>query len=310
MLSRRDLLKGVAAFSATTVGLGGYAVAEPWRLGVTHRRVTPKNWPRGLDLKLAVLADLHVCEPWMGVDRVRGIVERTNALGADAILLLGDYKAGYKLSHFSINVPDVEIARALSGLKAPLGVHAVLGNHDWWDDPVAQLARKGPTSIGMALEDAGIPVYQNHVRRLAKDGRPFWIAGLGDQWAFFGPRSNSSMHRRIYRGLHDVPGTLAQIRDDAPVVMMAHEPDIFANMPARVALTISGHTHGGQVRVLGYSPIVPSIYGRRYAYGHIVEDQRHLVVSGGLGCSGVPVRFGMPPEIVLIEVSAPASATV
>jgi hypothetical protein len=75
-------------------------------------------------------------------------------------------------------------------------------------------------------------------------------------------------------------------------------------VPDRVALTVSGHTHGGQVRVLGYAPIVPSRFGARYLYGHIVEEGRNLVVSGGLGCSGVPVRFGSPPEIVVIEVSA------
>ena len=88
--------------------------------------------------------------------------------------------------------------------------------------------------------------------------------------------------------------------DDAPVILMAHEPDIFAEVPNRVALTVSGHTHGGQVRLAGFTPIVPSKFGSRYAYGHIVEDGRHLVVSGGLGLSGLPIRFGSPPEVVLV----------
>ncbi len=95
---------------------------------------------------------------------------------------------------------------------------------------------------------------------------------------------------------------MEQITDDAPVVLMAHEPDIFPEVPARVALTVAGHTHGGQVRLAGYAPYVPSKYGRRYVYGHIVEEGRNLVVSGGLGCSGVPLRFGSPPEIVLVEI--------
>ena len=94
--------------------------------------------------------------------------------------------------------------------------------------------------------------------------------------------------------------------DDAPVILMAHEPDIFPEVPARVALTVSGHTHGGQVRLFGWSPIVPSAYGNRYAYGHVVEDDRSLVVSGGLGCSILPVRFGVPPEIVIVELGAKA----
>jgi predicted MPP superfamily phosphohydrolase len=88
------------------------------------------------------------------------------------------------------------------------------------------------------------------------------------------------------------------------VILLAHEPDVFPRVPERVALTLSGHTHGGQVRILGYSPIVPSRYGNRYAYGHIVERDRHLVVSGGLGCTGLPVRFGVPPEIVQVDVGA------
>jgi predicted MPP superfamily phosphohydrolase len=94
------------------------------------------------------------------------------------------------------------------------------------------------------------------------------------------------------------------VSDDAPVILMAHEPDIFPRVPERVALTVSGHTHGGQVRIFGYAPIVPSSFGNRYVYGHVVEDDRNLVVSAGLGCSGVPVRFGAPPEIVMIELTA------
>jgi predicted MPP superfamily phosphohydrolase len=85
---------------------------------------------------------------------------------------------------------------------------------------------------------------------------------------------------------------------------MAHEPDIFPKVPDRVALTVAGHTHGGQVRVLGYAPFVPSRFGDRYVYGHVVEKGRNLIVSGGLGCSIAPVRLGSPPEIVVIELDA------
>ena len=85
-------------------------------------------------------------------------------------------------------------------------------------------------------------------------------------------------------------------------MLAAHEPDIFPKVPARVSLTLAGHTHGGQVAlpVVGRM-IVPSAYGQRYAYGHVVEDGRHLIVSGGLGCSMIPVRFGVPPEVVVID---------
>jgi uncharacterized protein len=79
---------------------------------------------------------------------------------------------------------------------------------------------------------------------------------------------------------------------------------VFPRVPARVALTLAGHTHGGQVRVFGFSPMVPSDFGNRYAYGHVVEEGRHLIVSGGLGNSILPVRFGVPPEITLVRLGS------
>ena len=306
MISRRQFLKGLAAVSAGTAGFGGYAFAEPFRLSVTRYQVTPQNWPAGFRLRLAVIADLHACEPWMPAERIRQIVSRTNALAPDATLLLGDYVVGGRLGRIGKSVPHDEWAGALGELKAPLGVHAVLGNHDWWEDAAIQLARSGPVRSRTALEAAGIAVYENDAVRLAKHGTPFWIAGLGDQWAFW-PKARTARSfggRNInYTGVDDLPATLAKIDDDAPVVLMAHEPDVFPRVPQRVALTISGHTHGGQVRVAGFSPVIPSRYGRRFSYGHIVEEGRNLVVSGGLGCSGFPVRFGVPPEIVLVDIA-------
>ena len=305
MISRRQLLKGAATLGIGGMGFGGYALAEPFRLNVTRYNLMPPGWPAGLALRLAIIADLHVCEPWMPLSRVRQIVARTNALAPDAILLLGDFVAGYRMRRFSRLVPADAWARVLADLRAPLGVHAVLGNHDWWDEYEVQVRRAGPTRAGEALKRAGLKLYENDVLRLQKDGRPFWIAGLGDQWAFWPkPENYASFKARgkiDYVGVHDLPGTLAKVTDGAPVILMAHEPDIFPEVPARVSLTVSGHTHGGQVSLLGFTPVVPSRYGSRYVYGHIVEDARHLVVSGGLGCSGLPIRFGAPPEIVLIE---------
>jgi predicted MPP superfamily phosphohydrolase len=308
LITRRSFLKGLAAFSAGSVTFGGYALAEPFRLGVTRYQLTPPRWPAGLSLRLAVLADIHACEPWLGVDRLRQIVARTNALAPDAILLLGDYVVGERMKTWSRPVPNDVLAATLGKLKAPLGVHAVLGNHDWWSDPeIARLEadRGGPTVIGQALEANGIPVYENKALRLEKNGAPFWLVGLGDQWAFWTP-PNAKPRRGYYwyEGTDNLPAALAQVTDDAPVVLMAHEPDIFPEVPDRVALTVCGHTHGGQVRLLGYAPIVPSRYGQRYLYGHITEGDRSLIVSAGLGCGGIPVRFGSPPEIVMIELGA------
>jgi predicted MPP superfamily phosphohydrolase len=93
------------------------------------------------------------------------------------------------------------------------------------------------------------------------------------------------------------PERIASLAEEANAL----EPDIFPDVPSRVALTLSGHTHGGQVRLFGYSPVVPSRYGNRYAYGHVVEAGRNLIISGGLGFSIAPIRFGVRPEILTID---------
>jgi predicted MPP superfamily phosphohydrolase len=281
------------------MSFGGYALAEPFRLRVTRYNVSPPDWSHGLSLRVAVLTDLHVCNPWMSLDRLRRIVARTNALMPDVVLLLGDFVRGGRMGGLSGFVAHDAWAAVLAGLKAPLGVHAVLGNHDWWDEFEVQERRAGPVKAGEALKAAGIPVYENDAFRFEKDGLPFWIAGLGDQWAFWPTESGAD-----YVGVDDLAGMLAKVTDDAPLLLMVHEPDIFPKVPARVALTMAGHTHGGQVTIAGYAPLIPSKYGQRYRYGHIVEDGRNLIVSAGLGCSSLPIRFGAPPEIVLITVAS------
>ena len=302
VITRRQLFQGLGAATAGGVGFGGLALAEPFGTGVTRYRLSPPRWPAGLNVKFAVIADLHACNPWMDVERIEGIVAQVNALRPDCVLLLGDYVAGHKIARYSEPVAHKDWAGALGRLRAPLGVHAVLGNHDWWEEDAVQRRRCGPTKAGLALQDAGITLHENACQRLVKDGHPFWIAGLGDQWAYWPP---SWKGFGVYEGVDDLAGTLSRVTDDAPVVLMAHEPDIFPLVPDRVALTVAGHTHGGQVRLLGYAPVVPSKYGARYVYGHVVEQGRNLIVSGGLGCSGLPVRFGSPPEIVLIELGVP-----
>jgi len=293
--SRRQVLAGLGAGVLTMGSTGGYAfVVEPrFRLVTTAYALAPPGWNSGPSLRIVVLADIHVCEPWMPLDRVAEIVDAANALAPDLILMLGDYPAGPSVTGRRVPLP--EFARVVASLRAPLGAYAVLGNHDWWDDADAMRERKGPVEARRVLERQGIPVLENDVLRLSKDGRPFWLAGLADQIPFL------RLHSR--RSLADLPGTLARITDDAPVILMAHEPDIFPSVPARVSLTLAGHTHGGQVRLLGYSPFSNSDFGQRFIYGHVVEGGRHLIVSGGLGVSGVGVRFGVPPEILLVELA-------
>jgi uncharacterized protein len=296
VISRRGFLKTLGGGFAALVAFGGYAVAEPLtRLVTTRYAMTPRSWTHGLRLRIVVLTDFHACEPWMPANRIASICRMANELEPDIVLLLGDFVTGMRLITDRVS-PDAW-AEALTVLNAPLGVHAVLGNHDWWQDDEAQSGLVEVPFARSALERAGIPVYSNRAIRLEKSGQPFWLAGLEDQLAILPNRRAG----RRFQSKHDLPGTLAQVTDNAPVILMAHEPDIFPNVPARVALTLSGHTHGGQVRIFGYAPVVPSRYGERYAYGHIREDGRDLIVSGGLGCSGLPIRFGAPPEINLIE---------
>jgi predicted MPP superfamily phosphohydrolase len=294
MINRRHLIRSIGGLSALGVSTAAYGVGvEPvLRLRVTRYHPKPRQWPADFPLKIAVIADIHACDPWMSLDRIEAIVERTNALSPDLIVLLGDYVAGHH--HVTRIIPADEWARVLTGLKAPLGVHAVMGNHDYWDDKVVQRAGHGPTVAHRALEAAGIPVYENDAVRLTKDGRSFWLAGLGDQLAYF----PAQRYGRVQRfGADDLNATLAKVTDDAPIILLAHEPNIAPRVPARVALQLSGHTHGGQIRLLGWSPAVSRQHGLRLAYGHF-RLKCDVIVSGGLGCSLMPIRVGVPPEIV------------
>src|SRR5262249_57497436 len=117
-----------------------------------------------------------------------------------------------------------EWAQAMGEVCAPVGVHGILGNHDWWDDLAAQRARRGPVVGRSALEREGVPVYENDVVRLVHNGRPFWLAGLGDQLAFCNGRRQAAL--RTCAGVHDLDGTLVKVTDHAPVVLLAHEAHI------------------------------------------------------------------------------------
>lgn len=281
----RQKLKSVLKAGLQT--LGAQLWIDPAHLAV--RRYAPQlpDWPRDFPLRIAMLSDFHIGEPWLGLAALRQLVERTNALAPDLVLLLGDYEDGPR---FSRPVDPALWTNVLKDLKAPLGIHAVLGNHDYPREGRRRLAQMRPP-VQAALEAAGIPVYVNRAVRLPWRERAFWLAGLGDQVAEL-PDG---------RRLANLDLTLARITDTAPVLLLAHEPDIFPQVPERVALTLSGHLHRGQVRFFGYSPVVPSLYGRRFLHGHIVEAGRHLIVGSGLGHSSLPLRFHAPPEIVLVD---------
>ncbi len=289
LLTRRNLLLGGGAAALAGAGGGAYAgyIEPAVRLVVTPYAPAVPDWPADLALTIAVISDTHAGGPNMGLARIEEIVATANALAPDIIVHLGDHEATHPFS--TEHVPPAAWSAALSRLAAPLGVFTILGNHDWWENAEA---------VRAAVLATGHRFLENDAVLLEKNGRRFWVAGLGDQIAHH-------VGRHRFRGVDDLPGTLAQLDTDDPAILLVHEPDIFVQVPPRIALTLAGHTHGGQIHLPGLpNPFVPSAYGDRFRYGHIVEDGRHLIVSGGLGTSRIPVRFGVPPEIVLVRLGA------
>ncbi len=290
-VSRRGLIKAGLGFAGAGLlmpATAAYAAAEAAHdLVITNYRLTPPGWPAGRRLTITAIADIHAGGPNMGLARVRDVVDASNALNSDLIVVLGDYFATHRF--VTEHVPAPAWAGELARLRAPLGVHSILGNHDWW---------YGITRVRKAFAQVRLPLMENDAVLIGEPGRRFWLAGLGDQLAHYvGPS--------VFRGEDDLAGTLKKITTDDPVILLVHEPDIFTQVPERVSLTIAGHTHGGQIRLPFVPPVwAPSEFGARFAYGHIVERGRHLIVSGGLGCSKVPLRFGVPPEILRIELGA------
>jgi predicted MPP superfamily phosphohydrolase len=285
-ISRRRLLTaGLGLAGAGGIALSASAAYEAAdELIVTSYRPAPPGWPPGQHLSIAVIADLHAGGPNMGVARICDVVDAANALGCDLIAVMGDYFATHRF--VTERVPHPVWAAELARLKAPLGVYTILGNHDWWYDIVG---------VRRALEAVDLPILENDAVLLGAPGARFWLAGLGDQLAY-------PLGHGRFQGVDDLSGTLAHVTTDDPVILLAHEPDIFPTVPDRVTLTLAGHTHGGQIKLPGLPPPwVPSEYGARFAYGHIIERNRHMIVSGGLGCSGVPLRLGVPPEIVQVR---------
>lgn len=279
MISRRQFLTtGVSIAGSAALGAGDALALEPgFSLAVKEWRVAHPDWPSSAKpLRIGVITDIHAVEPWMPARRVGVIVERMNSLGPDLVVLLGDYVNALKPSFYSALVPVPEWTAALKELHAPLGVYAIFGNHDH---------RSGEEkAIRGNFEKAGIHLLENAAIKVRSRHCEFWLAGLGDQITV----------------RDDLKGTLHQLRDASPAILLAHEPGIFKNVPARIALTLAGHTHGGQVYVPFVGrPAIPLEYAR-YAYGHIKASGRHMIVSSGLGLSGYPVRFLVPPEIAVV----------
>jgi predicted MPP superfamily phosphohydrolase len=270
------LVVGALGLLLCVVGLAAHAFwLEPSSLRVANVEIRLPS-PATPRLRVAVLSDLHVGAPYYGVRRLRDVVDRINSVDADIICFLGDFVTkGVVGGGF---VEPEAIAAELGRLHAPLGVMAVLGNHDRSYD--------GPR-VYQALVANGITVLEDTAVSLSPPGGTLWIAGVSDFWT----------------APHDVGRALSAVSDTVnPVILITHNPDVFPRVPPRVLLTLAGHTHGGQVRLpfIG-APAIPSRYGPRFAAGHIVENGRHLFVSTGIGTSLLPVRFMVPPTIFVLE---------
>ncbi len=275
MKTSRKIVIG-SALLCLLLGIYG-VVIEPRMLKVARYDVQTEKWGGHEEVTIALIGDSHVVWPWMTTRQLRKIVARANELKPDVILLLGDYDGDFEPGKQYWPAAGVAPFKALS---APCGVYAVLGNHDL----------HGRGDWAKAMMDTGIPVLQNQARPVECKEARFWIAGLAELW-----RQNPN-----------IPATMAQVVNDDPVIMMMHNPDSFVHVPQSVALSVAGHTHGGQVRlpfIGAVAAVIPSQYGKRFIYGHIQEAGKDMVVTSGLGMTGLPVRFLAPPEIALVTLS-------
>ncbi len=262
--------------AAVAVGVGALAlhtgVLVPRRLEMPEVPLAVPGWPAALDgLRVAVVADVHAGAPWVPLRRVDALVERVVRAGPDLIVLMGDHLADVWLGR---HLDPVAVAGSLAALRrAQVPVVGVLGNHDWY---------AGGERVRAALESAGLPVLEDTAVPVLQDR--LWVAGVGDLWE----RSPS------------VPAALAGVPDDAPVLLLTHNPDVVLDVPARVPLVLAGHTHGGQLRVLG-RPVhrVSRLTGHRFSRAGWYPGER-LYVSAGIGTSTLPLRTVTPQVPVLV----------
>ncbi len=253
---------------------------EPKRIHLNTKVVRISDLP---DLTIAVTADFHI-GPFKRRIFLRRIVSRLNALRPDLIVLPGDF-----LFDSDTRVDDLE---ALNALRAPLGVFAVLGNHDsgqhMWNGKHLQTADRS-ADVQRLLEQCGITVLRNQARALTHKGQSFAIAGIDDLWM---PSS-------------DLQQALASVPDAMPLLLLSHNPDVVLH-PAhvRAALIISGHTHGGQFRlpIIGSLAPIPSATGCTFDQGICsLASGTMLAVTHGIGETMCRARLFCPPEILVLR---------
>lgn len=277
--TRRRFLKFAAAAGALSIGADA-TVLEPNHPRVVRVEVPLARLPREFDgFTVVQLSDFHF-DPYFSIIPIRKSVQITNALKPDLIVLTGDFVSAPAIESALRNrraaLQAEPCAEVLKDLRAPHGVWAVLGNHDATSDPV---------HVTQALNGAGIEVLANTSIPIERNSRRFWLAGVTDVLA---------RHA-------DLDAALKGIAADDPVVLLAHEPD-FADHTVKypVDLQLSGHSHGGQIRL----PLIGAVYlpklGRKYPTGLRTIDRLSLYTNVGIGTLYVPVRWNCAPEVTLV----------
>ncbi len=277
-MTRRAFFKWMGALGVTTgASVLGTAYAyniEPNQLQVERVEVALPRLPGAFDgLTIAQLSDLHL-GPYVTEAHIANAVQMTNALEPDVIVLIGDLVN----SSWRYIEPCAEI---ISKLDAPLGVYAVLGNHDYW---------VGYLNLTLAsIKKAGVHLLRNQVVPLTRGRSTLYLAGIDDMWLHLG---------NMNRALESVPNNACKIA-------LLHEPD-FVDISARheIDLQLSGHSHGGQVRVPFFGPLVLPKYGEKYPMGlYRVGNFTRLYTTRGIGVLPPAVRFNCPPEITLLTLT-------
>jgi uncharacterized protein len=273
VFSRRRFLQ-LGAMGA--LGFGGVSAAwsEGHAFGLSQHKVVLPGLVK--PLRLIQLTDLHFGF-WHGAEHVRRWVDATLKLEPDLIVLTGDLVD---------RLPSLEglehLASELQRLHAPLGVFAVLGNHDYWRGS----GEVSTDDLVLKLEQAGLKFLNNVGVALRSD---FFLAGIDD----------------LLLGSPKLDLALTHLPAQGASILLAHNPDVLPDVPARVGLTLSGHTHGGQIRApFGMGLYSISKYGERFQQGFVQGDLgARGFVSRGLGTGGLPLRTFCPAELVLLELN-------
>ena len=242
---------------------------------ITKRQtICIKNLPQKFEnYKIVFITDTHTGCPYVDLKKINRVKDLANKQKPDMLILGGDYEITGMM--FSKYIEADKTAKILNKINAPDGKYAILGNHDYFN---------GKTKVKNQLIQEGFTVLENRTLNIGSKTEPLYLTGLGD--FDFGEAQSQ---------------ILKNIPKEKPSIVLVHEPDEFPQLPYDTDLTLSGHTHGGQVRIpfLG-SLLTPSSYGERYAKGLKTENGKQLFVSSGIGTSILPVRFCDPPEIVVI----------